>query len=288
MNPPNRIARALRLIALILIGSAAAYLLAQWASREATTPPPPAPAPLDLAALDDQGLPLYAYVAVDPALIPALEAAGDYHAPDPLGMVIEGIPPLGMYLPSTGRSQFALPAPTVTPSLAPLATFTPLPVATEPAGLGILPSPTPTVVPPPSYLGGPAPLDYGGEGCAPSGWPAPGTLTQYYKWYHRAIDIGVPLGTPVVATHSGTIRFAGWRTDGYGNLIILENGAFITYYAHLTEFNVVEGQQVGRGSVIGWSGSTGNSTGPHIHYEIRINDSEVDPLTFESRGYGSC
>ncbi|MBN1562907.1 MAG: M23 family metallopeptidase, partial [Anaerolineae bacterium] len=63
---------------------------------------------------------------------------------------------------------------------------------------------------------------------------------------------------------------------------------FITYYAHLTEFNVVEGQIVGRGSLIGWTGSTGNSTGPHVHYEIRINDTPVDPLTFEARGYPSC
>ena len=84
------------------------------------------------------------------------------------------------------------------------------------------------------------------------------------------------------------VIFAGWRTDGYGNLIILQSGMFITYYAHLTDFNVVAGQIVGRGSVIGFSGSTGNSTGPHVHYEIRINDSEVDPLTFEDRGYNSC
>ncbi|MCD4686489.1 MAG: M23 family metallopeptidase, partial [Anaerolineae bacterium] len=79
-----------------------------------------------------------------------------------------------------------------------------------------------------------------------------------------------------------------WRTDGYGNLIILESGSFITYYAHLNDFAVVEGQVVSQGAVIGFSGSTGNSSGPHIHYEIRVNDSEVDPLTFENRGYPSC
>jgi murein DD-endopeptidase MepM/ murein hydrolase activator NlpD len=84
------------------------------------------------------------------------------------------------------------------------------------------------------------------------------------------------------------VIFAGWSTVGYGNLVILQNGAFITYYAHLSDFNVVTGQQVGSASVIGWTGSTGNSTGPHIHYEVRINDVPVDPLTFENRGYPAC
>jgi murein DD-endopeptidase MepM/ murein hydrolase activator NlpD len=290
MSTSNRPTQWLRLIGLLLLAGAAIYALTQWLGREAARGPEAGtqPVPVDLAALDDDGLPLYAFVAVDPALLPALAAAGEYGAADPLGIASAGVLPIGIYLPATGNQQFALPAPTPTPALTPLPTSTPLVMPTAPAGLGFLPSPTPTPVPPPSYLGGPPPEDYGGEGCAPAGWPAPGVLTQYYKWYHRGIDIGVPLGTPVVATHSGTVKFAGWRTDGYGNLIIIENGAFITYYAHLTEFNVVEGQQVGKGSLIGWSGSTGNSTGPHIHYEIRINNSEVDPLSFEKRGYGSC
>lgn len=95
-------------------------------------------------------------------------------------------------------------------------------------------------------------------------------------------------GTPVLATHSGEITFAGWSDEGYGNLIIIESGVFSTYYGHLESLNVVDGQAVQRGMVIGWSGSTGNSSGPHLHYEVRINNIPLDPLTFEQRGYISC
>src|SRR5262249_47853807 len=102
------------------------------------------------------------------------------------------------------------------------------------------------------------------------------------------IDIGVPLGTPVLATQSGQVTFADWSPVGYGNLVIIQNGNFITYYAHNTSFNVIIGQTVRKGSVIAFSGSTGNSSGPHVHYETRIDDVPVDPLTFESRGYPSC
>jgi murein DD-endopeptidase MepM/ murein hydrolase activator NlpD len=234
-----------------------------------------------------------------------LEAMNGYVSPDPLQVVAAGVPPIGVYLPSTGDTQFKLPPPTPTPAVSPLPTRTPLPTFTP---APTLEPPTPVGLPAPPGArpesqgalpesqgalsepqGAPSqPQGYNSGNCAPSGWPLAGVLTLYYQWYHRGIDIGVALNTPVVATHSGQVVFAGWRTDGYGNLIILQNGTFITYYAHLTDFNVVTGQIVGRGSVIGWSGSTGNSTGPHVHYEIRINDTEVDPLTFEERGYSSC
>jgi murein DD-endopeptidase MepM/ murein hydrolase activator NlpD len=98
----------------------------------------------------------------------------------------------------------------------------------------------------------------------------------------------VPLGTPVIATHSAQVIFAGWSDIGYGYLVILQSGPYITYYAHNTSFNVTEGQYVGAGSIISWSGSTGNSSGPHVHYETRINDIPVDPLTFGNRGYSTC
>jgi murein DD-endopeptidase MepM/ murein hydrolase activator NlpD len=115
-----------------------------------------------------------------------------------------------------------------------------------------------------------------------------GVLTQRYHRWHIGIDLGVPLNTPVVASHSGTVTFAGWSDIGYGYLVIVQSGSFITYYAHQTSLNVVAGQSVARWSVLGWSGSTGNSSGPHVHYETRINDVPVDPLTFEQRGYGTC
>jgi Peptidase family M23 len=124
--------------------------------------------------------------------------------------------------------------------------------------------------------------------CAPAGLPTSGVLTQRFHQFHIGIDIGVPLGTPLRATHSGTVIEAGWNNGGYGNVVAIKNGAFSTYYGHQTSVNVAAGQFVRQGDVIGWSGSTGNSNGPHVHYETRINDVPVDPLTFDSRGYPTC
>ena len=278
--------RRLRLIVLVVLAGGAVFVLVFWISTWATSRPrstQPA-VTLSLGGLDEQGIPIYSYAAVDPAMIPALEAASH---PTPLAVKVDNIPPIGVYLPSTGDTQFALPLPTPTRTLAPLKTSTPMPTTEDSTGLGII-TPAPATLMSPFGSVGPAALEYAGDGCAPSGWPGAGTLTQYFHRWHSGMDIGIPLNSGVVATHSGEVIFAGWRTDGYGNLIIIQNGAFITYYAHLNSFNVSAGQKVGRGSVIGWSGSTGNSTGPHIHYEIRINDVPVDPLTFEKRGYESC
>jgi murein DD-endopeptidase MepM/ murein hydrolase activator NlpD len=102
------------------------------------------------------------------------------------------------------------------------------------------------------------------------------------------MDIGVPFNTPVIATHSGIVTWADWSEIGYGYLVIIQSGVYITYYAHNTSFNVEVGAYVGKGSIVAWSGSTGNSSGPHVHYETRINDIPVDPLTFESRNYPTC
>jgi murein DD-endopeptidase MepM/ murein hydrolase activator NlpD len=129
---------------------------------------------------------------------------------------------------------------------------------------------------------------YGGDGCAPRGVPAVGTLNQGFHSYHLGVDIGVQVGTLVKATHSGVVVFAGWSEIGYGYLVILQNRVFTTYYGHNSEVYVQAGEQVGRGSVIAASGSSGNSTGPHIHYEVRINDVPVDPVTFEDAEYVSC
>ncbi|MBN1285094.1 MAG: M23 family metallopeptidase, partial [Anaerolineae bacterium] len=125
-------------------------------------------------------------------------------------------------------------------------------------------------------------------GCAPAGMPAAGPLTQRFHSAHIGIDIGVHIGTPILATHSGQVIFAGWSDRGYGNLVVVKNNSFITYYGHFDSFSVVEGQWVPAGAVLGLSGNTGNSTGPHLHYETRINDIPVDPLTFEARGYRHC
>jgi murein DD-endopeptidase MepM/ murein hydrolase activator NlpD len=273
----NGVWRRLRLLVVIVVTSGATFALVTWVGQWAVSRSEPERYALGPSPTPSDPL-ISAYAAVDPALIPALEAALTNTQPDALTVIIEGIPPIGMYLPATGNTQFELPPPTVTPTLSPLKTTTPLPSLT----------PAPTYDATTSGTLSTLPAGAGGADCAPAGWPAPGLLTQYFYRYHRAIDIGVPLNTPVVATHSGQVIFAGWRTDGYGNLIIVQSGRFISYYAHLTDFNVTEGQIVARNSVIGWSGSTGNSTGPHIHYEIRIDDVEVDPLTFEERGYMTC
>jgi murein DD-endopeptidase MepM/ murein hydrolase activator NlpD len=292
MSRFSNLLRRLRLIVLLALIVPITFVLVRritWHAvfREKTEQRPAGAVPT--AGVDAQGIPIYSYAAVDPALIPALEAANGYAQPDPLAMVVTNIPPVGVYLPATGDTQFKLRPPTVTPALTPL----PTPFRTLP------PTPVPRSTPTPYFLPtftvstdittpGVPPVGYGAADCAPSGWPVPGVLTQYFRWYHRGIDLGTPLGTPVVATHSALVLFAGWRTDGYGNLIILQSGQFITYYGHLSSFNVRQGDLVTRESVIGWSGSTGNSSGPHVHYEIRINDVEVDPLTFEDRGYPTC
>jgi murein DD-endopeptidase MepM/ murein hydrolase activator NlpD len=272
VNRSNVFVRRLRLIALVVAAVVITFVLVRLISSRATFRERREQRPADLT-LDEHGIPISSYAAVDPAVIPALEALDGFDVPDPLRVVVEGVPPIGVYLPSTGDTQLKLPPPTPTPAVSPFPTRVPLPTLT----------PAPTIGAEAAAAGG-----YAGSNCAPSGWPVAGVLTQYFHWYHRGIDIGIALNTPVVATHSGQVIFAGWRTDGYGNLVILQSGQFITYYAHLTDFNVVTGQIVGRGNVIAWSGSTGNSTGPHVHYEIRINNVEVDPLTFEDRGYPSC
>jgi murein DD-endopeptidase MepM/ murein hydrolase activator NlpD len=114
---------------------------------------------------------------------------------------------------------------------------------------------------------------------SPTGLPLAGRLTQRFHTGHNGIDWGVPVGTPVQTTMDGKVVYAGWNNQGYGNLVIVENGPYRTYYAHLSEIPVQAGQSVRAGSVIGWSGNTGNSTGPHLHYEVRLNGAPIDPST---------
>ena len=112
----------------------------------------------------------------------------------------------------------------------------------------------------------------------PSGRPVEGgRLTQEFHPGHTGIDIGIPTGTPVKTTMDGRVIHAGWNTQGYGNLVIVENGAYRTYYAHLSSIPVAVGDEVKAGTIIGLSGNTGNSTGPHLHYEIRKNKAAIDP-----------
>lgn len=103
-----------------------------------------------------------------------------------------------------------------------------------------------------------------------------------YTSSHRAIDYAAAIGTPVRSVGDGTVISAGWNSSGYGNLIkIRHNETFSTNYAHLSKIYVSAGQHVSQGEVIGAVGSTGYSTGPHLHYEMVKNGTKINPLTIE-------
>jgi murein DD-endopeptidase MepM/ murein hydrolase activator NlpD len=102
------------------------------------------------------------------------------------------------------------------------------------------------------------------------------------------VDLSVPLGTPVLATHSGQVTYAGWSSIGYGWLVVVQNGPYITYYAHNSSLKVEMSQNIQAGAVLALSGASGRASGPHVHYETRINDVPVDPLTFDRRQLATC
>lgn len=94
---------------------------------------------------------------------------------------------------------------------------------------------------------------------------------------HQGIDIGAPTGTPIYAAAGGQVIFSGWM-GGYGNLILIDHlDGRVTAYAHQSRL-AVGGGSVSRGQLIGYVGSTGDSTGPHLHFEVRVNGRAVDPL----------
>ncbi len=112
-------------------------------------------------------------------------------------------------------------------------------------------------------------------------WPVNGVVSQYASWFHPgAIDIGIALGTPVVAADDGTVIDVSYSITGYGNHVIISHGGGLTsLYAHLSETRVSKGQGIHKGDILGLSGSTGRSTGPHLHFEVRKSGQPVDPMT---------
>jgi murein DD-endopeptidase MepM/ murein hydrolase activator NlpD len=127
----------------------------------------------------------------------------------------------------------------------------------------------------------------------PSIWPVEGRLmggfgerTDPFSGegaMHTGVDISAPPGTPVRATADGIVTLAAWDS-GYGQLVIVDHGGGLeTYYAHLSRFTVVEGQEVRRGDQIGAVGSTGRVTAPHLHYEVRIGGAPVNPHEYLAR-----
>jgi murein DD-endopeptidase MepM/ murein hydrolase activator NlpD len=133
----------------------------------------------------------------------------------------------------------------------------------------------------------------------PSIWPVRGYLSAAFgnrkdpftgmPDFHPGIDISTPRGTKVVAPADGVVVFVG-KKGGYGNAVVIDHGyGIVTRYAHLDGFNVRPGQRVRRGEVIGFVGSTGRSTAPHLHYEVWVNDQTRNPIQFiidEYRSFG--
>jgi len=115
-------------------------------------------------------------------------------------------------------------------------------------------------------------------------WPVNGPVTSPFgmRWgrMHTGIDIGVAYGTPIHAAASGRVIYAGWM-DGYGNLVFIDHGRGLsTGYAHQSSIGVSNGQAVTQGQVIGYVGCTGHCFGPHLHFEVRVNGTPVDPLGY--------
>jgi murein DD-endopeptidase MepM/ murein hydrolase activator NlpD len=115
-------------------------------------------------------------------------------------------------------------------------------------------------------------------------WPVNGPVVSPFgmRWgrMHEGIDIAVPSGTPIHAAASGRVVYAGWM-DGYGNLVAVDHGGGLsTAYAHQSSIGVGVGQTVSQGQTIGYVGCTGHCFGPHLHFEVRVNGSPVDPLGY--------
>jgi murein DD-endopeptidase MepM/ murein hydrolase activator NlpD len=128
------------------------------------------------------------------------------------------------------------------------------------------------------------------QGTGALSWPCNGVITSPYGYrthpifgttiFHAGIDIGVDYGTPIHAADSGTVVYSGW-ISGYGNAVIIDHGNGLqTLYGHNDSLAVGEGQSVSKGEVIAYAGSTGNSTGPHCHFEVDQNGSPVDPMAY--------
>ena len=129
------------------------------------------------------------------------------------------------------------------------------------------------------------------RGYTPTAWPVDGTLEGGFGGrrnpfggsgyeFHSGQDIEAPWGAPVVAGASGRVSFVGWQ-NGYGQLVVVDHGGGLTTrYGHLSHIDVELNQTVSRAQLLGKVGSTGRSTGPHLHYEVRINDQAVNPLPY--------
>lgn len=131
------------------------------------------------------------------------------------------------------------------------------------------------------------PFNFARSTRVPEGWPASGVVTSPFglRWggtdFHPGMDIANDMGTPILATADGTVDFAGWNSGGYGNMVDIDHGnGMMTRYAHGSQVVVKAGQQVRKGQVIMYMGSTGFSTGPHVHYEVWVDGQRVNPVNY--------
>lgn len=112
-----------------------------------------------------------------------------------------------------------------------------------------------------------------------------GTYVRGYYAGHSGIDIAAPTGTPIYAANGGPVLYAGWNNWGYGTTVVIGHGPWSTLYGHMSSRAVGCGQVVGAGQVIGYVGSTGNSSGPHLHFEIRFRNQPQDPAATSGIGW---
>ena len=130
----------------------------------------------------------------------------------------------------------------------------------------------------------------GGGGTGRFMWPCRGEITSYFGWrthpifgttkYHSGMDIAVDYGTPIYAADSGTVIYSGWL-GGYGYAVMIDHGGgLVTLYGHNQGLNVYEGQYITKGTCIAYAGSTGYSTGPHCHFEVRLHGEVTEPLNY--------
>ncbi|MBO9309497.1 MAG: peptidoglycan DD-metalloendopeptidase family protein [Chloroflexi bacterium] len=135
-----------------------------------------------------------------------------------------------------------------------------------------------------SFGGGPgscgAQPNAGGTGGLVVPLPPIYTVVRGFSAYHTGIDLAAPIGTTVFAADSGTVIFAGWSSWGYGNTVVLAHGNLLTLYGHMSRVSVSCGQVVSRGTPIGAVGNTGNSSGPHLHFEVRVGEVPQNPENY--------
>lgn len=124
----------------------------------------------------------------------------------------------------------------------------------------------------------PAPATGAGNGYI---WPISPRVSQEFGGGHPGMDLVASIGTPIVASRGGVVISAGWNNGGYGNLVLIDHGGgIVTAYAHQSQIAVSAGTFVNQGQVIGYVGSTGNSTGPHLHFEVRVNGKVQSPRAY--------